>query len=60
MGAAVLLLNVFGGLAKSILSQATSLKWPQDILDALLAASNAISQAHSLAVTKQQLEDQRG
>lgn len=59
MQIAVMLIGLLGTVADQILTSATKNNWPKDIVDALVAASTAIGQAHSLAVTKSQLESNR-
>lgn len=59
MQIAVLLIGLLGTFADQILTQATKNNWPKEIVDALVAASAAIGKAHTLAVTKSGLEENR-
>lgn len=59
MGIAVMLIGILAQVADGVLNSATKLKWPQEIIDSLVAASEAISKAHTQAVTKAGLETGR-
>lgn len=50
------LLAVALNLLKGVLAVATSNKLPQEIIDGIQAAIDAVSKVHALPVTKSQLE----
>jgi hypothetical protein len=55
----VMILGVVGQLVDGLISNGMKAGWPKDLIDAIVAASSAIGQAHGLAVTKAQLESAR-
>jgi hypothetical protein len=55
----VMILGVVGQLVDGLISNGMKANWPKDLIDAIVAASSAIGTAHSLAVTKVQLEAAR-